>query len=89
MDTMLLLLDEMIVDFVNDLIKACNINGVTELIINKLDILEDAGALKFYYDGVLKDAMDIKYFQDLVEMYILQNCPSVMGVKFSVTPYAI
>jgi hypothetical protein len=25
----------------------------------------------------------------LVEMYILQNCPSVMGVKFSVTPYAI
>jgi len=74
---------------VNDLIKACNINGVTELIINKLDILEDAGALKFYYDGVLKDAMDIKYFQDLVEMYILQNCPSVMGVKFSVTPYAI
>lgn len=74
---------------VNDLIKACNINGVTELIINKLDILEDAGSLKFYYNGELRDALDIKYFQELVEMYILNECPSVMGVKFSVTPYAI
>jgi len=74
---------------VNDLIRACNINGVTELIINKLDILEDAGSLKFYYNGELRNAHDIKYFQELVEMYILNECPSVMGVKFSVTPYAI
>lgn len=44
----------------NTLIKAVNINGVTDLIVNKVDVLEEAGVFKLYYNSEL---LEFKTFE--------------------------
>ena len=75
---------------IDDLIKASNINGVTKLIINKLDVLEDAGVLSYYKDGILHTAEDVDQFMGIIEIVMVsKKCPTIENIKFSVTPYAV
>ena len=73
----------------DDLIKATNINGVTTMIINKLDILEQLKVFKlvmFKTEYVFDSSDEFKEFIiDNVHLY----CPTVKEIKFSVTPFDI
>lgn len=74
---------------INDLVMACNINGVTELIINKLDVLEQAGKLSYYLNNDLITTTSLDDFRQTIEFEIFNKCPSVNQVIFSVTPFDI
>jgi adenylosuccinate synthase len=74
---------------VNDIIKACNINGVSDLIFNKLDVLETAGCLCYYYNGELLEVKDVKQFKLDIEDKIFQSCPTVTNITFSQSPFDI
>lgn len=73
----------------DDLIKATNINGVTTMIINKLDILEQLKVFKlvmFKTEYVFDSSDEFKEFIiDNIRLY----CPTVKEIKFSVTPFDI
>ena len=73
------------------LIKAININGVTDLIINKLDVLEKIGRFSFYdeLDGGLNNMYNSEFFQTNLKVIVKENCPSVQNITFSKTPYDI
>lgn len=73
----------------DDLIKATNINGVTTMIINKLDVLEQ---LKVFKLVMFKQEYSFDSSEEFTE-FITDNinlyCPTVKEVKFSVTPFDI
>jgi adenylosuccinate synthase len=70
------------------LIKAININGVTDLIINKLDILMDLGIFKLiHHSEILFN--DEEHFKKYIKNIIKTNCPTIQKINFSVTPYKI
>jgi adenylosuccinate synthase len=79
------------IDWLNldDLIKAININGVTDLIINKVDVLKELGQVSFYYNGNLSNFSDFESFRKLVENVIYNKCSSVGDITFSMSPYDI
>lgn len=76
------------VDFldIDQLVKATRINGVSELIINKTDILEQVDCWKLYKDGKLLDLEHEDRFLDYVRNLILVKCPDVEDVIFSYSP---
>jgi len=76
------------VDFLNIdmLIKAANINGVSDLIINKTDILEQVDTWKLYKNNVLQNLKYEDKFLDFIRQEILNNCPAVEDVVFSYSP---
>jgi len=68
----------------NDLVKAININGVTDLIINKLDILDQIQEHKYYKNNNLENFTTHSLKQEL------QNtCDTLNTITFSTTPYSI
>lgn len=69
-------------------IKALNINGVTELIINKADILEQIGVFKYVYNETLHQVSTLKEFQDAVSSIIMDNGGTHV-IKWSMTPNGI
>jgi adenylosuccinate synthase len=75
----------------DDMIKAININGVTDLIINKLDVLQDLNinVFKIYWKNELKSFDNSEDFISFVKKIINKNCLSVEKITFSVTPYEI
>lgn len=73
----------------DDVIKAANVNGVTDLVINKLDVLEKVGAFHYIYKGeecVLENSQD---FIDFIDTVITQNCHSIVDIVWSRSPYEI
>jgi len=70
------------------LIKAININGVTDLIINKLDILMDLGIFKLIHHSEIS-FNDEEHFKKYIKNIIKTNCPTIQKINFSVTPYKI
>jgi len=50
----------------NKLIQAANINGCTEIIFNKMDVLCDVGVFKAYYDGKLHSFESEGHFEEYV-----------------------
>lgn len=70
-------------------IKAININGVNELIINKLDIMDTAGVFKLVRDGKLKEFDNIDKFKSEVEVTINLHTTSVRRIIWSMTPNGI
>lgn len=73
----------------NMLIKAININGVTDLIINKLDVMEEVGVFKIIMDDEdlqFNDSMEFKYF---IDIFVRNNCPTIENIIFSTTPFGI
>lgn len=71
------------------LIQSINVNGVTDLIFNKLDILEEVDEYKFFLKGMLYSFDRSKDFQNKIEELIWDNCESIVDIKFSRTPYEI
>lgn len=69
-------------------IKAANINGVTDLIINKLDILEMVGTYKLVYKGLIHEFKTSTEFKDYVTNTILDNT-TIENITWSTTPNGI
>jgi adenylosuccinate synthase len=69
-------------------IKAININGVTELIINKADILKTVGVFKYVYNGLLEECATLEDFQNQIHL-IIENDTNVTGITWSMTPNGI
>ena len=69
-------------------IKAININGVTDLIINKADILEKVGTFKYMRNGKLVECESLMDFQDRVEQ-IFNKETEVIHITWSMTPNGI
>lgn len=70
------------------LIKAININGVTDLIINKLDILMNLGIFKLIHHSEIS-FNDEEHFKKYIKDIIKTHCPTIQKINFSVTPYKI
>lgn len=73
---------------INHLIMSANINGVTNLIINKLDVLKQV-ELSCYFDGNLKTFNHTDEFKNFITDKIQQNCELIKSIDFSETPYDI
>ena len=74
---------------INDLIKSININGVTNLIINKIDVLEKINIYNFIFDGKIINQTDSIQMQRSIEEHIFKHSELKNGVIFSKTPYDI
>ncbi len=70
-------------------IKAININGVSKLIINKADVLEQVGVFKYIHEGKTYEYDRLIEFQTFVEAVINRNTTSVMRITWSMTPNGI
>lgn len=73
----------------NDLIIAININGVTDLVINKLDVLEKVGIIKGYRYNKLTDFRSIENFKDVIEDFLIRRCPTLTNIHFSHSQFTI
>lgn len=67
----------------DDLIKACNINGVTHLVVNKVDVLEQVGTFKLIHNGSERLFVDKEFFKIYFENIIKKSCGLVREVIFS------
>ncbi len=67
---------------VDNLIKACNINGVTDLVINKMDILEKVNSLVLVINGIPRTFNDSKFLQSFLKDMMIKNCPTIKNVTF-------
>jgi len=74
---------------IDDVIKAININGVTKLIINKIDVLEQVNTFKVVSDGVIKELISKKDFQEFIITNITPKCPTINEIIFSDSPHKI
>lgn len=70
-------------------IKAININGVTQLIINKADILEQVGVFKYVHEGKTYEYDRLIEFQTFVEAVIKRNVDRIPTITWSMTPNGI
>jgi adenylosuccinate synthase len=71
-------------------IRALNINGVTHLIINKADVLQEVGVFKLKYDGDIRTFNSLKDFQDGVSNIISTNLTNDLeDITWSMTPNGI
>jgi adenylosuccinate synthase len=69
-------------------IKAANINGVTDLIINKSDILEQVGVMKFVHKNETQEFTDLREFQRVVTAILRENT-EIKTCIWSMTPHGI
>lgn len=74
---------------VDDLVRAIRVNGVTCLIVNKVDVLEEVGVWRVYVNGELRDLEDKRSFAEFLSRHIVKNCETVSSIKFSTTPDGI
>ena len=72
----------------DELIKACNINGVTNLIINKTDILRACNAHKLIHGNKLINLYNVDKLQEYVYEWI-KSSTDVEVVLWSANPYSI
>lgn len=69
-------------------IKAININGVTDLIINKADILEQVGVFRYVYEGELRECNTLNQMISEVRN-VLYDVTQVKNIIWSMTPNGI
>jgi adenylosuccinate synthase len=69
----------------DELIKAVNINGVTDVIINKLDVLQQVNNFRYYKNNDLKYLNETS-FQLHIQEVLKNKCQTVNRVRFSTTP---
>lgn len=72
----------------DQLLMALKINGVTDIVINKFDILQMINVYRFYQDGKLK-YFNEDSFQIHLREIIKNTCPTVKNVLFSTSPLGI
>ena len=73
----------------DDIIKAININGVTDLVINKIDILTELNTFKIYHENDLYDFDNEEVFKYFIMYNIKSLCPTIENIIFSNNPYTI
>lgn len=75
----------------NDVIKGININGTTNLIVNKLDVLEEVSGLNIYYNSELIKFDEVQQFCDFIIKEITENCENINheNIIFSFSPFNI
>jgi len=73
----------------NDLIKAMNINGVTNLIINKIDVLGKVGIFKSIVNGVEYTYETMEEMEESISDEIRMSGLSPKEIVFSKTPLSI
>ena len=73
----------------DDVIKAANINGVTDLVINKLDVLEKVGVFRYIYKGEEFESENFQDFVDFIDGVITKNCHSIVDIVWSRSPHEI
>ena len=71
----------------NKLIYAINVSGVNILIISKVDILEQIGVFKLYYDDIVVTYGNMNEMKEYITLKIGSECPNVSSIKFSNNPY--
>lgn len=67
----------------NKLIKATNISGTTDIIISKVDILENLKKFKIIYNDKIETFDDIKSMKEFIEQEIYNKCNLVKNILFS------
>ena len=72
----------------DELVKAVKINGVTHVVMNKLDILNQVQHYRYYKNGALK-YLNENSFQFYILEILKNTCPTVKDVRFSLTPNGI
>ena len=73
---------------VDGVIRAANINGVTDLIINKADVLDTVGVFKFVHRGKLHTVDTLHVFQTTVDTIMTINT-NIINITWSMTPNGI
>lgn len=74
----------------NKLIDAINISGTTDLIISKIDVLEEVNIYKLYYNNELITFENIINMKDYISNILLTNCKLLLKtITFSNNPYSI
>jgi len=76
---------------INFLKKAININGITHLVFNKVDVLKNVGQSALYENNTLKHFDTTHDMCKMIETSVStdRNCSYVKKVFFSSTPYSI
>lgn len=72
----------------DDIVKAANINGVTDLIINKIDVLQSV-ELRLYHNKKPIQFDNVVQFKDYIIENIKSKCDLVKNIVFSDSPYSI
>ena len=67
----------------DDVIKAANINGVTHMVVNKVDVLEKVGTFKVIHKGQEVNFVDKEFFKVFFDSAIKRYCPLIREVIFS------
>jgi adenylosuccinate synthase len=67
----------------DDVIKAANINGVTHMVVNKVDVLEKVGVFKVIHKGKEVNFVDKDFFKVFFDSAIKRYCPLIREVIFS------
>ena len=67
----------------DDVIKAANINGVTHMVVNKVDVLEKVGTFKVIHKGKEVNFVDKDFFKVFFDSAIRRYCPLIREVIFS------
>jgi len=67
----------------DDVIKAANINGVTHMVVNKVDVLEKVGTFKVIHKGQEVNFVDKYFFKVFFDSAIKRYCPLIREVIFS------
>ena len=73
----------------NFLSKAININGITHLVFNKVDVLEELGRFALYQNGQKKEFDNVFNMEAFVEKSVSQTAQFIKEIHFSRTPHAI
>ena len=71
------------------MIKAINVNGITTLIFNKLDVLENVATFNLFYEDKLVTYSTSEEFTKSIMDIINTKCESVATIIFSTTPYGL
>ena len=71
------------------LVKSANVNGVSHVVINKTDILQEVNEWKMYKDGQLIDCKFEDKFKDMIKTTLLRKCEEIEEVIFSYSAESI
>ena len=74
---------------IDDVKKAIKINGVTHIIMNKVDVLEETKTFKLVENDGLCTFNGKGLFKSFIVQTLLKDCPTVKEVTFSESPHKI
>jgi adenylosuccinate synthase len=73
----------------DDVIKAININGVTDIVINKTDILSQLDVFNLFHNSSLLNFNSFEEFQSYISQILNTKCVTLENITFSNNPHRI